>query len=531
MSDRATENQKKVELADDRFIDVALAAAAESRACREVMTRLFILTITITLLSAVSAPPAPPGDQPLVLNDVHARLNATHVAEYHEPITKGEIVSLVKEAARKGLAVSISGGRHSMGGQQFGKGTLHISLSRYNRVVGFDAVRGLVTVESGIQWPQLIDWLVERQKGSEHAWGIRQKQTGADRLTIGGALSSNIHGRGLTMKPIIGDIESFELVDARAALRRCSREENPELFHLAIGGYGLFGVITEVTLKLSPRTKLERRVEIIGRPDVPRRVDERIRDGFLYGDFQFKTDEKADDFLQVGVFSFYRPVPIATPIPASEESLSPGRWQELYLLAHLDKTRAFQTYADYYRSTDGQICWSDTHQMSYYLEGMDEKVDAALGSRAPGSLMITELYVPRPRLPEFLERAAAALRETKANLVYGTVRYIEKDDESFLAWARQSYACTVMNLRVTHDDAGMDAARRQFQALIDVALEMDGSYFLTYHRWARKDQVLKAYPQFPEFLRLKRRHDPDERFQSDWYRHYKTMFASELAGS
>ena len=27
-----------------------------------------------------------------------------------------------------------------------------------------------------------------------------------------------------------------------------------------------------------------------------------------------------------------------------------------------------------------------------------------------------------------------------------------------------------------------------------------------------------------EFLALKRRHDPDEVFQSNWYRHYRAMF-------
>src|SRR5262245_1475269 len=48
---------------------------------------------------------------------------------------------------------------------------------------------------------------------------------------------------------------------------------------------------------------------------------------------------------------------------------------------------------------------------------------------------------------------------------------------------------------------------------------------LTYHRWARKDQMLACYPQFPEFLRMKQKHDPKEVIQSDWYRHYKTMFA------
>jgi hypothetical protein len=67
--------------------------------------------------------------------------------------------------------------------------------------------------------------------------------------------------------------------------------------------------------------------------------------------------------------------------------------------------------------------------------------------------------------------------------------------------------------------------------IIDRALELGGSYYLTYHRWARKDQVLKAYPQMPEFLRLKKKYDPEERFQSDWYRHYREMFKNKLASA
>jgi hypothetical protein len=40
--------------------------------------------------------------------------------------------------------------------------------------------------------------------------------------------------------------------------------------------------------------------------------------------------------------------------------------------------------------------------------------------------------------------------------------------------------------------------------------------------------VEAAHPRFVEFLRLKRRWDPEERFQSDWYRHYRAMFANVL---
>jgi FAD/FMN-containing dehydrogenase len=85
-----------------------------------------------------------------------------------------------------------------------------------------------------------------------------------------------------------------------------------------------------------------------------------------------------------------------------------------------------------------------------------------------------------------------------------------------------------MNLHVDHDTAGLSKAADHFRRLIDRAIEFDGSYFLTYHRWASRQQVETCYRQMAEFLRLKRRYDPDEVFQSDWYRHYKQMFADRL---
>ena len=61
-----------------------------------------------------------------------------------------------------------------------------------------------------------------------------------------------------------------------------------------------------------------------------------------------------------------------------------------------------------------------------------------------------------------------------------------------------------------------------------MAIERGGRYYLTYHRYATRSQVEACYPQLPEFLRLKKKHDPEERFQSEWYRFYQTMFADAL---
>ena len=79
-----------------------------------------------------------------------------------------------------------------------------------------------------------------------------------------------------------------------------------------------------------------------------------------------------------------------------------------------------------------------------------------------------------------------------------------------------------------HTDDGRRKAAADFCRLIERAIEFGGSYYLTYHRFAERRQVEACHPQFAEFLRLKRQHDPDERFQSDWYRHYRAMFADAL---
>jgi hypothetical protein len=53
-------------------------------------------------------------------------------------------------------------------------------------------------------------------------------------------------------------------------------------------------------------------------------------------------------------------------MPTEEKSLSDESWRTLLYLAHDDKKQAFRRYAEYYLSTNGQLYWSDTHQMSIY---------------------------------------------------------------------------------------------------------------------------------------------------------------------
>ncbi len=460
-----------------------------------------------------------------VVNDVHSKLNPTLVHDIVPVDSLAAVQSAIQRARAEQLPVSIAGGRHAMGGQQFGAGTLHIDTRKMNRVLHLDAERGMVEAEAGIQWPELIGRLGEIQAGSGRGWGIIQKQTGADRLCLGGALGANIHGRGLTLRPIIGDVESFELVDAGGEARICSRSENPELFRLAIGGYGLVGVITKIRLRLMPRTKIERVVALVDIDELMQQFEQRIAAGYLYGDCQFSIDPRSPDYLRRGVFSCYRPVDASTPVPSSQKSLSADDWRRLYLLSHKDPARIFDVYSSYYLSTSGQIYWSDTHQLSTYIDDYHQLVDQQMGVAFPGTEMITEVYVSRSNLGALMSTLAEDFRRHGVQVIYGTIRLIEKDTESFLAWAKRDYVCVVMNLHVDHTPQGISKSAEDFRRIIDRAIELDGSYFLTYHRWATRRQTETCYPQMASFLEFKRRYDPDDMFQSDWYRHHQRLLS------
>ena len=460
------------------------------------------------------------GSRGVFVNDVQSQLNRTLVDRVMAPRSQSQLASAIQQAAESGKSVAVCGGRHAMGGQQFLTNAVLLDTTRLDRVLHFDREQGTIEVEAGMQWPGLLKSLLMAQQDPRHTWTFAQKQTGANRFCLGGALGSNIHSRGLTMKPFISDVDSFTLIDASGALRQCSRTENRDLFRLAIGGYGLFGVVYSVTLRLVPRQKLQRVVEFLEVDEVMPAFQRRIDDGFLYGDFQFAIDPGSSSFLRQGIFSCYRPVPLETPM-APRKKLSTRDWLDLVQAAHVEPSRAFEEYSRYYRMTSGNIYWSDLHQFSGYLDHFHDEIDRRMHAAHRATEIITEIYVPRASLAEFMAEAREDFRRNKVIVIYGTIRLIERDDESFLAWAREPYACIIFNLHTVHTPQGIQHSAEAFRRLVDLAVKRQGRYYLTYHKFASRQQLESCYPEFGAFLAEKRRLDPQEVFQSNWYRHYR----------
>ena len=135
--------------------------------------------------------------------------------------------------------------------------------------------------------------------------------------------------------------------------------------------------------------------------------------------------------------------------------------------------------------------------------------------------MISELYVPRQSLPQFMERVRSDFRRHRVNVFYGTIRLIEKDVETFLPWAKKSWACVIFNIHTAHVPAAVAKTAEDGRRLIDRALEFGEVACLTYHPWASRLQIRAAYPTWEKFVQSKEKRDPENIFTSDWFERYR----------
>jgi decaprenylphospho-beta-D-ribofuranose 2-oxidase len=118
------------------------------------------------------------------------------------------------------------------------------STLKLNKFLFFDKKIGILKVESGVLLSEILEIIVP------HGFFL-PVTPGTKWITIGGAVASNIHGKNHHKEGAISNyIESFELVGETGSSIKCSREENTTAFTQTIGGMGLTGIITTVTIKL-----------------------------------------------------------------------------------------------------------------------------------------------------------------------------------------------------------------------------------------------------------------------------------------
>ena len=446
-----------------------------------------------------------------------SRLDKTQVAEiWNMPSDsqKGEdeLRQVLRRAQVSHLHISVAGARHSMGGQTIYPGGIQINMLPF-KGMNLDEGRNLLHVQAGAKWADVILYL------DQHGRSVAVMQSD-NSFTVGGSLSVNCHGWQYDRPPIASTVESFHLMKADGSVIACSRIQNPELFSLALGGYGLFGVILDADLRVVPneRLRLEQYVVPVGgaMESFARSLHKHPGVELAYARINI-TPQRMFDEVVINVF--YRD---SGPMPHL------GAAGSHWLPRLVFRGSAGSTYGK-------EMRWSAETKIQPELAGtvfsrnqlMNDNAEWYLDHSQETTDILHEYFVGREHAGEFLAAARKIIRKHKEDLLNVTVRDVKTDQDTFLKYATQDTLAFVMFFSQARTPAGDVEMQSMTRELVDAALEAGGRYYLPYRLHPSAAQFRRAYPQAKEFFSLKRFYDPQELFQNEFYRKYGKQSAEQ----
>jgi FAD/FMN-containing dehydrogenase len=171
-------------------------------------------------------------------------MTARSMSYVYRPSTVAGIAEVFEVARRHGRSVALRGAGRSYGDASLNAENIVLDLTRMNRILDWDPQSGIIGVEPGVSFRQLWQYTLE-----DGWWPA--VVPGTMFPTLGGAAAMNIHGKNnYRVGPLGEQILQFDLLLPSGELLTCDREQNADLFHAAIGGLGMLGCFTRLTLKL-----------------------------------------------------------------------------------------------------------------------------------------------------------------------------------------------------------------------------------------------------------------------------------------
>jgi FAD/FMN-containing dehydrogenase len=455
--------------------------------------------------------PLPPG-----MTDDASRRNPTAVAEIW-PVpadpqeAERQLAGLLARARSDGLKVSIAGARHSMGGHTIYPGGIVINMLPF-RALSLDEERALLHAGAGARWDEIIPYLDARGKSV----AVMQSN---DSFSVGGSISVNCHGWQHNHAPIASTVESFRLVQADGTMVRCSREENREIFSLVLGGYGLFGVILDVELHVVPNRRYSVHRFLIPAEDYAATFDREVNGvpgaGMVYG----RLSVTSGNFLKEAILTVFREAPVADGPPPELADIEFTRVRRAIFRGSVGSDYGKELRWDAEKSLQGLL----EHKFFSRNQLLNESA-VVYGNRSTGTTdILHEYFIPTARFNDFVRKAREIIPRHQADLLNVTIRNLYRDDDTFLRYADQEMLALVMLFNQPRTPAGDAQMEQLTRDLIDAALESGGRYYLPYRLHATPEQFARAYPQGAEFFALKRKYDPDELFQNEFFLRYGTV--------
>jgi FAD/FMN-containing dehydrogenase len=440
-----------------------------------------------------------------IVNDV-SQLNPIRVRQVLAPTSLEEIVAIVRSQTGP---ISIGGGRYSMGGQTATDGAVQIDMRQFKRVLSFSKERKEITVEAGITWRSLQEYI------DPYDLSVQIMQT-YDNFTVGGALSVNAHGRYAGQGPIVLSVASIRLVLADGQIVTASSDNNSELFYGAIGGYGALGVIVEATLRLTDNVHVERQSIVMPLAAYRAYFNKAVRgnaDVIFHNADIYPT---AYDTIRVSSYvKTAKAVTVKSRLSDAHADYSRER-RVMGIIADWPGGKWVRQHIVDPWLFRGQCVEWRNYEASYDVNSLEP------ASRAKSTYVLQEYFVPMGRLEAFVPKMAEVLNRHHVNAINVSIRYARPDPGTLLAWARSEVFSYVLYYKQGTSDEDRREVGVWTRELIAAAIEQGGTYYLPYQIWATPVQFRAAYPGADRLFDLKRRVDPTDKFRNRlWDAYYR----------
>ncbi|NOS92413.1 MAG: FAD-binding oxidoreductase [Cyclobacteriaceae bacterium] len=465
-----------------------------------IVTPVIFFAITFFI---VTSEPAPPNTSATLVTDV-TQLNQIKVDAAIQPTSIEEISVLIKSHDGP---ISIGGARHSMGGQIATEKALHLDMRKYNKILLLDTLKKEIRVQTGITWRQIQE-VIDR-----HNLSVQIMQTYAN-FTVGGSLSVNVHGRYIGHGPIIHSVKSISIILADGSLVEASPRQNADIFYGCIGGYGGLGVIVEATLQLTDNCKVERIDQHMTVDDYPNYFKTQIRnnESIIF----HNADIYPNDYTDIHAVSYQKtekPLTITDRLNPIDSNYKVERFA-IWLVSEFPRGKWLRQHVG-----DPLFFSSDQVKWRNYEAGHDA-AELEPTSRKNSTYVLQEYFVPIDRFQSFVPTMAAILNQHHVNMVNVSVRHAKKDSLSVLSWARSEVFCFVLYYKQGTSESEQQEVGVWTRKLIDAAISEKGSYYLPYQLHATKNQFERCYNRIGDFIQLKKRLDPTNKFRNKFWDKY-----------
>lgn len=446
-----------------------------------------------------------------VLNDA-SQMNPTKIYK-HVTINSGldieytnRIRAVLSDAVDNDRPFMASTARHSMGGHSLPEDGLALTLSQ--TWLEADKAKKTYRVAAGTRWSTVIAEL------DKIGFSPAVMQSNND-FGVGSTFSVNAHGWPVPFGPMGSTVRSLRLMQPDGDVITCSREDHPDIFAHAMGGYGLMGIITDLELDMVPNALLTPTYQPMRGRDVGQNfanalaADPTIQ--MAYG----RLDVALDRFFEDGMLITYRPSADQGNLPAATGSGVISNLSAPIFRAQLESDVAKHLRWWMETSLGPRIVGNATRNTL-----MNEPAVTLDDGDADRTDILHEYFVAPDRFAEFVQHCQAVIPASYQQLLNITVRYINTDLDSVLAYAPVPRIASVLLFSQEKTVRAETDMARMTHELIERVLSIGGSYYLPYRPHASLDQFKRAYPRAAEFAAKKREVDKAVTFRNRFWDNY-----------